>query len=131
MDNHRIKGKEYIQGILVFEVEYLYDRKFNGKGFDENDNKIYDLINGNGTVIIYNNDYSIYEGEYKNGKENGKGKLYYNGYLLYEGEFKNGKANGKGKKFDNYGKLVFEGEFLNDKPYGQGKFSQRSEHKKC
>ena len=58
LDGHKIKGKEFIEGKLEFEGEYLYDRKFNGKGFYQNGNKIYELINGNGNVIIYYNDES-------------------------------------------------------------------------
>ena len=47
----------------------------------------------------------IFEGEYKNGKRNGKGKEYStDGDLIFEGEYKNGKRNGKGKElcFKNY-----------------------------
>ena len=44
----------------------------------------------------------IFEGEYKNGKRNGKGKEYSSdGDLIFEGE--NGKRNGKGmEKEKNY-----------------------------
>ena len=31
----------------------------------------------------------------KNGERNGKGKEYYNGKLIFEGEYLNGKRNGK------------------------------------
>ena len=55
----------------------------------------------------------VFEGEYLNGKRNGKGKEYFyycgplefNGYFhiytfnSFEGEYKNGKRNGKGKEF--------------------------------
>ena len=35
------KGKEYYyDGKLCFEGEYLYDKKWNGKGYDENGNII-------------------------------------------------------------------------------------------
>ena len=46
----------------------------------------------------------IFEGEYKNGKRNGKGKEYStDGDLIFEGEYKNGKRNGKGiEKEKNY-----------------------------
>ena len=37
----------------------------------------------------------------------------YNGKLMFEGEYLNGKRNGKGKEYDFNGKLKFEGEFLN------------------
>ena len=44
----------------------------------------------------------IYEGEYLNGKRNGKGKEYnYDGYLKYEGEYLNGKRLiEKGEEYD-------------------------------
>ena len=45
------------------------------------------------------------------------GKEYYeNGKLKYEGEFKEGKKNGKGKEYDELGNLIFEGEYLDDNP---------------
>ncbi len=37
------------------------------------------------------------------------------GILEYEGEYSNGKRNGKGKEYDYSGKLIFEGEYLNGK----------------
>ena len=65
-----------MNGKLVFEREYLYNRKQNGKGFDENFNIIYELINGNGKVKEYNYSFGklIFEEEYLNGKRNGIGK---------------------------------------------------------
>ena len=62
------------------------------KGYDENGNIIYELINGNGRV-----------------------KEYYFGGLIFEGEYLNGKRNGKGKLYDGKGKFVAEYEFLNGK----------------
>ena len=38
-----------------------------------------------------------------------------NGNLKYEGEYFNGKRNGKGKQYDSHGKLEYEGEFVNGK----------------
>ena len=88
-----------------------------------------------------------YEGEYLNGKRNGKGKEYSEkGYIKFEGEyligqmwngqaygiiyegksrfvgeFLNGKRNGKGEENDFKGNLLFEGEYLNDKRWnGKG-----------
>ena len=54
-------------GKLEFEGEYLYDTNWNGKGYDENDNIIYKLKNGNGNVKEY----------------------YYTGQLEFEGEYLN------------------------------------------
>ena len=62
----------------------------------------------------------IYEGEFKNGKKNGKCKEYdIDHELIFEGEYLDGqKWNGKGKEYFcgyNCGKLTFDGEYLNGK----------------
>ena len=63
-----------------------------------------------------------FEGEYSNGKRNGKCKEYNdNGELKFEGEYLNGKRNGKGKEYNFFGKLEFEGEYLNGERNGKGK----------
>ena len=44
----------------------------------------------------------------------------YNSYddsLIFEGEYSNGKRNGKGKEYNEEGKLIFEGEYLNGKKW--------------
>ena len=67
-----------------------------------------------------------YEGEYSNGKRNGKGKEYIHHHseliVKFEGEYLNGKRNGKGKEYYHYEKLIkFEGEYLNNKKWnGKG-----------
>ena len=76
---------------MEYEGEYLYSKKWNGKGYDENCNIIYELKNGNGKVKEYND----------------------SGILRFEGEYLNGLRNGKGKEYDYNGKLIFEGEYLN------------------
>ena len=56
-----------------------------------------------------------------NNNINGYGKEY--GYdideLEFEGEYLNGKRNGKGKEYYNNCELKFEGQYLNDKKYGE------------
>ena len=85
------KGKEYYyEGKLKFEGEYFDDKKLNGIEYDETGNIIYELINGNGKV-----------------------KEYFFGHIIFEGEFKNGNRNEKGKEYSFDGKLEFEGEYLN------------------
>ena len=54
-------------------------------------NKVYELKNGEGYIKEYN----------------------YKGNLVFEGEYLNGKRNGKGKEYDLDGTLIFEGEYLN------------------
>ena len=116
------KEKNIIDMELEFEGEYLEGKKWNGKGYDKNENVIYELINGNGKIKEYNYDGELeFEGEYLNGKRNGKGKEYNdNGELEFEGEYLNGEKNGKGKEYSN-GELIFEGEYLNGTRHGKGK----------
>ena len=52
-----------------------------------------------------------FEGFYKNGEKNGKGKEYEDGNMACEGEYKYGKAHGKGKVYDEDGNLIYEGEY--------------------
>ena len=113
--DHKFKGKEYVNGILEYEGEYLIDKKWNGIGYDEKGNKLYELKNGCGKVKIYSLNILIFEGEYLNGNKNGKCKEYNDsGDLIFEGEYLNGIKNGKGKKY-KFQELVFEGEYLNGK----------------
>ena len=87
-----------------------------------------------GKIKEYNsiNDQLIFEGEYSNGKKEGKGKEYYydekisNEFqTIFEGEYKEGKRNGKGKEYyincNGYERIIFEGEYLNGKRNGKGK----------
>jgi len=51
------KGKEYNDdGNLKFEGEYFYGKRWNGNGYDESNNIIYELKNGKGYVKEYNED---------------------------------------------------------------------------
>ena len=50
-----------------------------------------------------------FEGKYKNGERNGKGKEYLDGNIRFAGEYLNGERNGKRREFDKYGGLEFEG----------------------
>ena len=89
--------------------------KWNGNGYDNNNNIAYSLKDGKGLIKEYNywNDKLIFEGEYLNGQRNGKGKEYDYGELIFEGEYLNGKRNGKGKEYDGNGNLIFEAEYIN------------------
>ena len=48
--DYRLKGREYINERLEYEGEYLFNKKYNGKGYDEDCNIIYELKNGTGKV---------------------------------------------------------------------------------
>ena len=69
----------------------------------------YKIFSGNFTTIFDNN--------------NKIGKIYdeYKDKLIFEGEFSNGKKNGKGKEYDNNERLKFEGEYINGEKKGNGK----------
>ena len=122
--NGKAAGYDRWNGIKkLFEIDYIKGKKWNGKIFDEKDNIICEIINGNGIFKEYDKDnYISFEGEYKNGERNGKGKEYnWSGGLIFEGEYLNGKRNGKGKEYKYNGTILFEGEYLNGKRNGKGK----------
>ena len=92
-----------LDGDLLFEGEFLKGKKWNGKIYDDEGDDIYEINNGKGylsEVLYYLHDIAvIFEGEYLNGKRNGKGKELFAGNLIFEGEYLNGKRNGKGKGY--------------------------------
>ena len=50
------------------------------------------------------------------------GKDYNNGKLIYEGEFLDGRRNGKGKEYNYNGELKFEEKYKKNKKWnGKGK----------
>ena len=128
-------GKEYnYSGKLLFEGEYKYGRKWNGKFYNGND--IYELKDGKGNIKENRDYYITYEGEYKNGLRDGKGKEYfYENKFIFEGEYKYGKRwngkfyygdelkNGKGfiRDYIYIYDTIFEGEYLYGEKNGKGK----------
>ena len=122
------KGKEYFSnGNIKFEGEYLNGRRWNGKGYDKNNQIMFEIKNGNGHVKEYVDFESdlIFEGEYLNGEKNGKGKEYYeNIKLTFEGEYLNGKRHGKGNYYYPKNKMGFEGEYFNDKEWNGKRYDQ-------
>ena len=119
------EGKEYDSGRhkIIFEGEYKNNLRWNGKGYDYNNNVVYELKSGNGYVKQYDNKGTLrVEAVYLNGKINGNLKeYYYNGKLKFEVEYLNGYSNGKGKEYDNNNNLKFEGEYFYGKRWnGKG-----------
>ena len=99
----------------------------NGHGeiiyLDDQTNYEGNIINGikDGFGKLKFKDGTIYEGEFKDDKYNGKGKIIYSDNSEYEGEFHNNLKEGQGIFKWADGK-IFEGEFKNDKKNGKGKF---------
>ena len=75
------------------------------------------LRHGTGTYKI---DESTYEGEWANGKKDGKGKIIYKSGTLFDGSFKSGKKDGFGKMYYEPSGNYFEGQWLNDMKEGNG-----------
>ena len=116
------KGKEYIKGNLEFEGEFLFNKKWNGKGYDKNNIEIYELKNGNGRVREYDlfEETLKYEGGYHNGKRSGQGQEFDGNKVIFSGEYSNGKRNGFGTRFYEDG-VIFKGQYLGGKKNGKGK----------
>ena len=92
-------GKEYWNnGNIKFEGKYLNGKKWNGQGYDNQKDLIYNLKDGKGKIKIYDNNFLIFEGDYSNGEKNGKGKEYKNYEIIFEGEYLNGKKKRKRKR---------------------------------
>ena len=144
------------QYFLIFIFSFLDEKrkleiiKYNKNLQNTLDIKLINYKFYKGTYIIYelngkikeyngNTDKIKFEGEYLNGKRNGK-EYDSNGNLIFEGEYKNGlKWNGKGydnnnnivyelkngngyvKDYPDNCELMFESEYLNGKRNGKGK----------
>ena len=106
-----VKSLNIIKHILSFLSR---NEKLNLIAYNKN------LQNKLGINIEY---YKQISGRYKIIDTNGKGKEYelITNQLLFEGEYRNGKRNGKGIELYGNGDIKFEGEYLNGKRYkGKG-----------
>ena len=147
------KGKKYdYNGKLKFEGEYYENQRILFVSNNQKDNltkfnkkecqNSNESINGKIKVYDYLTDNLIFEGEYLNGKRNGKCKEYNDkGTLIFEGEYLNGKKwegkmyyplnnevfeikNGRGWNIEydySNSRKIFEGEYLNGERNGKGK----------
>ena len=80
----------------------------------------YENIISDKILIVFNEDGSIYEGEYKNGKPNGHGSMTSeDNKTIYDGEWKNGKKEGIGKLIIS-DKYNYSGPFEKDYISGTG-----------
>tara|TARA_Y100000310_G_scaffold75263_1_gene71527 strand:- start:3275 stop:3694 length:420 start_codon:yes stop_codon:yes gene_type:complete len=69
--------------------------------------------NGSDIAVLTYPDGTVYEGEFKNGKQHGNGTMTFLDGDIYEGEFKDDKWYGKGKLI--YSDGVVKGEWKDDK----------------
>ena len=96
-----IKYNKSLQKILNISIANY--KHFTGRYMIYDSKRIAKEYNGEDDELIF-------EGEYLNGKRNGKGKEYFGkiNKLRFEGEYLNGKRNGKGKEYC-YRRLIFDG----------------------
>ena len=135
MSNKKIKSNNIIKLIysFVFESNKLKIIKYNKKlqnilNIEESNYFLWfgkGLTldkNGNGQITSAHTFNILFEGKYKNGKKNGKGREYNKfGELQFEGQFIDDKRNGKGKEYNSSnGNLLFVGEYKNGKRHGKG-----------
>ena len=121
--------------LIINHISSLENKIMNGlnKKFDQlniNNNQLNNQIvnypNGeryvgqiiNGLREYYYNNGNRYEGDWRNGKAEGKGIAYYNDGARYEGDFRNSKREGKGIIYYNDGDREM-GDYLNNKPIGK------------
>ena len=103
-------GIRYGRGAYVFAKEGLTYIGYWDKGFQFVRGRVFDK---KGKLI--------FDGEYKDGKREGKGVYYYEGGEKYEGPFVNGLREGKGI-FTWKDGARWEGPFRNDNLNGEGTF---------
>ena len=113
-----IPNTDYMEYLFLFTKVKSFDYWIKDHDYDLfylNENIISDKI-----LIVFNEDGSIYEGEYKNGKPNGHGSMTsYDNKTIYDGEWKDGKREGIGKLVitDKYN---YSGPFEDDYFSGNG-----------
>ena len=132
------KGKEYFENFRIqFEGEYLNGKRWNGKVYDSNGAKDYELkdgekkenqfnfINSNDDDIFFNYDDELFYNNFHHYFEVYDENLFdYDEISLYPEEiyiFSNFILDVKKGKENKNGKLVYKGEYVNGKKDGKGK----------
>ena len=85
------KGKDFYIKKVLFEGTYKNGMKWDGIGFDSNNNIICEFNNGKGFIKKYTG--------------------WHDDILEFEDEFYYGEGNRKVKEYDKEGRLKFEGEY--------------------
>lgn len=108
----------------IYKGEFV-DGEIKGEGkLYYKDNSIYTgsfckgLLSGNGTIYVARTTV-VYSGDWKRGKQNGKGWMLYEPDNWYEGEWLDGKKHGKGLRQYNKSSR-YQGIWQNGKRHGQG-----------
>lgn len=108
------KGNSFQFGSLLLTNPIIQDGYWGGTCYPVV--TVTEVKNGlaNGKTKSYMCGVLIYDGETKDGFENGEGSSYFvNGQVHYDGQWKNGKYNGQGKLYDEDGTLIYSGKWKN------------------
>ena len=117
LENFYEDKKSEVENLNIHKIDINEDDK---KHKEYIPSLIYSKSNSN-PVTFREPDGERYVGEFKEGKENGKGTYTFSNGEIYVGEFKDGLPNGKGTYINtNGGKYV--GEFKDGNAYGQGTY---------
>ena len=112
------RDKNYGRYIRLPQKKYVWE---DGKYYLGEFKKGNNLPNGKG--IKYNPDGSIlYEGDFVDGKFEGKGRYNYANGKYFIGEYKKGLRNGIGIIYYSDGRVNYESNYVDDKREGVGKF---------
>lgn len=76
--------------------------------------------------ILYSNESSTYEGEYKSSQRTGYGECHFNDGACYLGQWKGDKRHGRGLFIFKKGINFYFGDFENDLPNGKGEYHCQS-----
>ena len=102
--DQKIEGKKYFNnGKIKFEGEYLFDEEWNGKEYDEDGKIISEFKNGINIMNennLINCDNKYFNEEYYKDERKKIQQVYDFGVVIFEGEYLNGRKNGKGKQYD-------------------------------
>jgi len=120
------QGSNYKKENYGTLIRYI-GRSLNSEKIKFNDGKYYigevsnDKMHGKG--ILYYKDGKIeYDGNFINGKREGKGKYIWEDGSYYIGQWSNNNMNGKGTAYNKDDTIQYEGDFVNGKKEGYGKF---------
>jgi hypothetical protein len=113
----------YLEDELVYEGSWKYGAMIGGKVYDKGRLMYEGGIKYNrpeGFGIRYDVSGSRYEGQFREGIANGKGRWFSGGKLVYDGEWASGRMEGNGKLYGSAGKAVYQGALSNGLRQGYG-----------
>ncbi|CEM19555.1 unnamed protein product [Vitrella brassicaformis CCMP3155] len=70
---------------------------------------------GEGTLRTMDEKETLYQGQWNDGKKEGRGQELRNGRVIYDGQWLEGKRHGQGKAYTSSGVVWFSGEWKNDR----------------